>query len=92
MCVVDDDGIGIGYVYSVLHYRRGKQQVILMIHKSHDDFLQLFRTHLPVTYGNTAVGHNAFYLPCKSFEGGNAVVDEIDLTVAAHLEVDCLGN
>ncbi len=55
--VVDDDGVGIGDVDAVLHDGRGEQHVVIIIHKAHEDLLQLLGRHLTVADGHTGVGH-----------------------------------
>lgn len=57
MCVVDNDGVGIGNVYAIFHDRRRQQHVIVVIDESHDYLLQLLWLHLPMSYCHTAIGN-----------------------------------
>ena len=50
LCLVDDYGIGIGDIYSVLYYGGGYQHVIVSGHIFDDLVLQLFRFHLSVSH------------------------------------------
>ena len=61
VCVVDDYGIGVGYVDTVLHYRRGKQHIIVVIHESHEYLLQFVGVHLSVSDCHPCVGYIFFY-------------------------------
>ena len=92
MCIVDDDGVGVGNIYSVLDNSRREQHVIVVVDKSQYDILKLLRRHLPVPDGNAAVRdifqNKPFYLRQRRY----AVVDKEHLSVAAHLEVYGIGN
>ena len=57
MGIVDDDGVGIGYVDAILHNCCGKQHVVIIINKAHNDFLQFFGFHLPMTDSHPAIRH-----------------------------------
>ena len=87
MCLIDDDGIGIGYVDTILYDGGGDEHVVVVVHEAHDDLLQLLGRHLSVPDADTGIGHAA------RDEGGQlgkvlyAVVDEEELSVAAELEV-----
>ena len=90
--VADDDGVGIGYVDAVLHDGGGEEHVIFVVYEADDDFLQLLGFHLSVTDGYAAVRHVALYDGAHLLQRGYAVADEIDLSVAAHLEVDGIAD
>ena len=90
--IVDDDGIGVGDVYSVLNYRRRKQYIVIIVHESHHDFLQFLGFHLSMSDGDTAVGNVLPDEICDFLQVADTVVDKVDLPVAAHFEVDGIGN
>ena len=90
--IIDDDGVGIGYVDAVFYYRGRDKHVVFVVYETDNDFLQFFGLHLSVSYCNAAVGDVTLYYLTHLFEGGNAVADEINLSVSGHLEVDGVGN
>ena len=86
--IVDDDGIGIGDVDTVLHNGRREQHVVVIVDEAHDDFLKLLWGHLTVADGYTTIG---YILPDElrdMRQTRDAVVDKEHLTATAHLEVD----
>ena len=89
--VVYDYGVGIAYVDAVLHNRGGEQHVVVVIHKSYEYLLQLLGIHLAVSDSHTCVGHILVYERCYLGQSRYAVVDEVYLSVARHLEVDGIG-
>ena len=91
MGVVYYNGVGIGYVDTVLHNGCREQYIVIIIHESHENLLQFVRVHLSVTYRHTGVGHIFVYEICYLRQIGYAVVDKINLSVAAHLEVYRVG-
>ncbi len=90
--LIDDDGIGIGYVDAALDDSGGKQHIVVVIDEIKDYLLQLGRFHLPMADANAAVGNVALYQGFQFDEVGNAVVHEEDLAVTTHLEVDGINN
>ena len=90
--IVDDDGVGVGDVYAVLHDGGGEEHIVVVVDEIHDDLLQFLGLHLSVSYRHTAVGHAFFYEQFQFGEFRDAVVHEVHLSVAAHLKVDGIGN
>ena len=63
-----------------------------MIDKAHDNLLQLFRLHLPVTDGYAAIGYVFPDDIGNMVQSLDVIVDKEDLTVARHLKVDGISN
>ena len=84
---VDDDGVGIGYVNTILYDGCREQHVIVVVLEIEDNLLQFLRLHLSVAYGNTCVRHVLMYQLADALQVVDARIDEIHLTVARHLEV-----
>ena len=91
VCVVDDDGVGIRDVDAVLHDGGGEQNVVVVVHEAHDDALHLLGLHLSVADGDACVGHILLNVQGNLRQVRYAVVDEENLSVTAHFEVDSLG-
>ena len=90
MRTVDDNGVGIGYVNTVLHNCCGYEYVVVVIGKVEDDVLEVFGLHLTMTDGNTRVGDVFLYSVLQTLQVAYAIIDDIHLSVAAHLEVDSI--
>ena len=88
---IDDDGVGIRYVDTILDDGGREQHVVVVVREVEDDFLQLFGFHLSVADSYTGIGHVLLDDLGDMFEVGYAIVDKVNLTVAAHLEVDGIG-
>ena len=86
-----DDGVGIGDIDSVLHDGGGEQHVEVVVDESHDDLFQFLGLHLSMSDGYAAIGHLLLYQHLQFGELGYPVAYEINLSVAAHLEVDGIG-
>ena len=89
---VDDDGVGVGDVDAGLDDGGRDEHVVVVVGEVEDDFFQLLGGHLPVADGNACVGDGAVEHLFEFREAVDAVVDEEDLSVAAHLEVDGIGH
>ena len=89
--IVDNYGVGVAYVYSVLNDGGRQQHVVFIVHEVHYDLLEFLGLHLSVTDGHTRVGHILTYHGGKLRQVAYAVVNEIHLSVAAHLKVYCIG-
>ena len=91
VCIIDDDGVRIRNVNTVLHDRRREQHIIVVIDETNDDFFQLLRLHLSVSDGNAGI-RNIFMDDLSDMvETFDAVADEEHLSVATHLKVDGIG-
>ena len=88
LCIIDDDRVCIRHVDAALHNARGDQYVVFVIDKVQNDLFQLVRLHLPVADGDTGIRHFAFDKRLHFINILDAVVDEENLPVTAHLEVD----
>ena len=89
---VDNDGVGVRNVNAIFHYCRREQHVVVVVSKSKYDFLQFLRLHLPVADGDAHVRHILDYHVSNALKVAYSVVDEIDLSVSAHLEIYGIGN
>ena len=92
MGTIDDDGVGIGDIDTVLNDGGGEQHVVIVVGEVEDDLFEFLGLHLSMTNGNTGIGdvlmdHIGYLLQLT-----DAVVNEIDLTIARHLKVDGIGN
>ena len=90
--LVDDNGIGIGYVDATFDDGSGKQHVVIVIDEIKDYLLQFGRLHLSVSDTDTAVGNVPLYHGLQLKQIGNTVIHEEYLPVTAHLEIDGVGN
>ena len=92
VCLIDDDGIGIGYVDAVLYDRGGYEHVVVVVDEAHDDLLQLLGRHLSVPDTHTGIGHIACDECRQLGKVLYAVVDDEELSVAAELKVHRLAD
>ena len=92
LCTVDDDSVGIGYVYAVLHDGSGEQHVVVVVREVKHHLLQFLRLHPSVTNGYAGIGYVLVNHLCQMRQVGDAIVHEVYLSVARHLEVDSLSN
>lgn len=90
--LVDDNGIGIGYVDATFDDGSGKQHVVIVIDEIKDYLLQFGRLHLSVSDTDTAVGNVPLYHGLQLKQIGNTVIHEEYLPVTAHLKIDGVGN
>ena len=82
------NGIGIGDVDAVLHDGGGEQHVVVVVGEVEHDLLQFLGLHLAVANSDATVGDILQYHLLQVGQVADAVVHEVDLSVAAHLEVD----
>ena len=90
--LVDDNGIGIGYVDATFDDGSGKQHVVIVIDEIKDYLLQFGRFHLSVTDTDTAIGNVALYHRFQFRKIGDTVVYKEHLSVAAHFEVNGISD
>ena len=90
MGCIDDDGIGIGDIDTVLHNGCGEQHVIVIIREVEHNLLQFFRLHLSMSDGDTGIGDILMDHLGNMRQVTNTVVHKIDLTITRHLEVDSI--
>ena len=88
LCIIDDDRICIRYVDATLHNARGDQYIVFVIDEIQNDLFQLLRFHLPVTDSDTGIRHFTFDKHFHFINILDAIVDEKNLSVTAHLEID----
>ena len=89
---IDDNRIGIGDVYTALDNGRGHHHVVIVIHKTENNLLQFFWWHLPVPHTYAGIRHMLVQQCLQIVKTGNTVVHDEHLPVAAHLEIDRLGD
>ena len=87
MRTIDDNGVGIRYVDTVLYDSSREQHIIVVIREVENNLFQLLRLHLSMTYCNTGIGNVLLYDLGYVFKIGNSIVDKINLTITGHLEV-----
>ncbi len=81
MGTINNDGVGIRYVDTVLYDSSREQHIIVVIREVENNLFQLLWFHLSVTYCNTGIGHILLYYLGYVFKIGNAIVDKINLTI-----------
>ena len=86
--VVDDDGIGVGYIKSTFNDRGGHEDIEFTVHKVQHDFFEFLPVHLAVTYGNLCIRHESLYHPGYLLDVADSVVDEKDLAATLNLVAD----
>ena len=89
---IDDDGVGIGNIDTVLHDSCRQQHVVVIILEVDDNLFQFLRFHLPVTHGDTGIRDIFADEFLDALQVVDARIDEIHLSVARHLEIDGVGN
>ena len=82
MCPIDDNGIGIGNIDTVLHNRSRKQYVVIIVREIEHNLFKFFRFHLPVADGNTSIGDILVNHLRDMRQITDTIVDEIDLPIA----------
>src|ERR1035437_1209536 len=85
---VDDDGVGKRYVEAVLDNAGGDENVVLMVHESQHDALQLGLGELSVTNNDAGLRHELADFRGKFVDGFDAVVDEVSLAAAFQFHLD----
>ena len=88
MGTVDDDGVGIRDVDTILNDGGREQHIVVVIGEVEHNLLEFLRFHLSMTDGHTGIRDILMYHLGNMSEIADAVVDEIHLSVARHLEVD----
>ena len=92
MGTIDDDGIGIGNINTVLNYSCGEEYVVIVVRKVENNLFKIFRFHLSMTDGDAGVRDILMNHFCNMCQIADAVVHEIDLSIARHLEINGIGN
>ena len=92
MGTIDNDGIGIGDINTVLDDGGREQHIVVIVGEVEDNLFQFLWFHLSVTYCNTGIGHILLYYLGYVFKIGNAIVDKVNLTITRHLKVDGIGD
>ena len=83
---------GVRHVDAVFNDGGGEEDVELVIDKIEDDFLKFGGFHLPVADHDAGIGHVFTNEVLDVGELRDAVRDDIDLAVAAELEIDGVGD
>ena len=88
LCIVNNNGIGIGYVDAAFDNARCHQYVVFVVYEIEDFLLQFVWIHLSVGDTDAGIGHFAAHQRFYLVDILDAVVDEEHLPVATHLKVD----
>ena len=88
----NNDGVGIGDIEAALDDGGGDEHIVVVGGKGHHHTLQLLGVHAAVAHAHTRIGYILMYHRLQLRQLGDAVVDDEDLPVAAHLEAHGLGN
>ena len=80
--VVDNHGVGVGYVETILDDRCRHKHIYFAFNKTHHGVFHLFAFHLAVGYGDRSVGYQAGHEAGHFGKVFDAVADEEHLTVA----------
>ena len=86
--VIDDNGVGIRNVDTAFDDTCRYQYVVFVVHEVENLLFQFFRFHLSVCYTDTGIGNFPFHQGFYLVDILNTVVDEENLSVTTHLEVD----
>ena len=92
MGTIDDDGVGIGDVDAVFDNRRGEQHIIVVVGEVENDLFEFFWLHLSMSDGHTGIRDILMDHIGNLLQLTDAVVHEIDLPIARHLEVDGISD
>ena len=88
MSIVDDDGVGIGYVYTILDDGRSQQHVELAIYEVHNQAFELLGWHTSVAHAHTCLGTETCDESLQRSEILHVVMHEVNLTSARQLLLD----
>ena len=89
---VDDDGVGIGDVDTILDDGRREQHVVVVVREVEHNLLQFLGFHLSMTNGHTGIGDMGMDHLGNMGEVADAIVHEIHLPIARHFEINGIGN
>ena len=92
MGTIDDDGIGIGDVDTILDDGGGEQHIVVVVGEIEDDILEFAWLHLSMTNGHTGIGDVLMNEVGYLLQLTDTIIDEVDLTIARHLEIDGIGD
>ena len=92
MGTIDDDGVSIGYVNTVLNNGRREQHIVVVVDEVEDNLLQLLGFHLSVTYGDAGIRDVLLYHLLDALQVVDARIDEVHLSIARHLKIDGISN
>ena len=92
VCIVDDNGIGVRNIDTVLHDGSREQYVVVEVDEPHHHLLQLLGFHLSMTDGHACIRHIFPDHQSQFRQVTDPVVHEEHLSVSAHLELDGIGN
>ena len=86
--VDNNDSVHIGHIDSRFDNGGGQQHIVFVIQKIGNNGFQLFRIHLPVRHSDANIANFAFKQRFHLINILNAVVDDKNLSVAAHFVID----
>ena len=92
MSSVNEDCVGVGNVNAVFDDGGRNEHVVVIVHKSRDDFFQFFRRHLSVPHGDAGIRNVASDQRGDVGKRGDARADDENLSVSAHLKVHGIGD
>ncbi len=92
MCVVDDDGIGVGDVNATFYNRRADQNIKAAFDKIVHHLFQLVALHLSMSHANASIWTQALYHACNFLEILNAVIDEKYLATPLYFVANRIAN
>src|SRR5690554_881084 len=80
MCIIYNDGVGIGNIQPRLNNSGGNKHIVLPIYKVHHYFFQLCTLHLTMTYRCFDFGEQTVNIRLYLKDVLHTVVDNEDLT------------
>ena len=92
VCIVDDNGIGVRNIDTVLHDGSREQYIVVEVDEPHHHLLQFLGFHLSMTDGHTGIRHIFSDHQSKFRQVTDTVVHEEHLSVSAHLELNGIRN
>ena len=92
MGTINNNCIGIGNVDTILYDGSRKQHVVVVIGEVKHDLFQFLGLHLSMSDGDAGIGDILMNHLFDMRQVTDAVVNEVNLSVARHLEVDGIGD
>ena len=90
--IVNDNGIGIGHIDTVFNDCSCDQHIIFVMNKIEDKPFQFCGRHTAMPHCYACIGDFTLYYAGDLFYIIYSVVDDKDLSVAGHLEIDSFPN
>ena len=92
MSRIDNDGVGIRDIDTILDDGSREQHVVVVVGEIEDDLLEFLRFHLSMSDSHTGI-RDIFMDHLRDVrEIADTIIDKVNLPIARHLEVDGIGD